>query len=69
MTRDQRIDALTQSVELLASFHKDNQQMIVSVAENLSRLEDLVERIGDATERLIGGMNNHEVRIRQLEGR
>lgn len=69
MTTDERIDALTQSVELLASFHKDNQQMIVTVADNLSRLEGLVERIADAIERLIGGMNNHEVRIQQLEGR
>lgn len=39
MTIDERIEALTQSVELLASIHKDNEQKQALMDARLIRLE------------------------------
>lgn len=39
MTIDERIEALTQSVELLASIHKDNEARAAKRDARLSRLE------------------------------
>ena len=63
---DQRIEALTQSVELLAHMHRDNERSsnaaiqtiagaLQTVARSLDRAYDLLER--------------HEIRVSKLEAR
>lgn len=39
MTVDERIEALTQSVELLASIHRENEIRAAKQAEQMNRLE------------------------------
>ena len=53
MTIDERIEALTQSVELLASFHKDNEQRMARMMDAITRLANIAV--------------NHEERIEDLE--
>jgi hypothetical protein len=50
MTIDERIEALTQSVELLSRMHQDNER----------RYELLFERQGHLLERLVNIAENHE---------
>jgi prefoldin subunit 5 len=63
----QSVEMLTHNVETLTQKTGELRDMTVSVAHDLARLIGTVEHIADATEQLIGGMNNHEVRIRRLE--
>jgi predicted nuclease with TOPRIM domain len=49
----ERTEALTQSVELLASMHKDNEQRMAVLAESMTKLADAVL--------------NHEHRLDDLE--
>jgi hypothetical protein len=65
MTIDERLEALTESVELLASLHKDNE------VRNEARMAELTEKMG----RLSETMNQlgivviaHEHRLEDLEG-
>jgi hypothetical protein len=57
MTLDERIEALTQSLELLASLHRDNE---AKYEARFSRMMDAIERIARLVE-------NHEHRINGLE--
>jgi uncharacterized protein YukE len=57
MTTDERIEALTQSVELLASFHRDSEARYEA---RFSKMMDVIERIAHLVE-------NHEHRIGGLE--
>jgi len=52
MTIDERIEALTQSVELIATFHRDLEQ---ETAKNFARLERNMERLTTTMERLEDG--------------
>jgi hypothetical protein len=72
MTTDERLDrltertdALTQSVELLASLHRDYEaraeERAVKMDRNMERIIGLIEKIGN----MVG---NHEDRLRKLEG-
>ena len=54
MNIDERLEALTHSVELLGSFHKDNEERMGRLVEAMTRLADIVA--------------NHERRIEDLEG-
>jgi hypothetical protein len=55
MNIDERLEALTHSVELLASFHKDNEQRLGQLMEAMTRLGNIVIA--------------HEQRIEDLEGK
>ena len=75
MNIDERLEALTQTVELLAQMHKDNEkgmQRFSRAMERLSkrnvRLEGLVTEIAEGTARLLHVVEVHEQRISNLEG-
>jgi hypothetical protein len=82
MNIDERLNALTQTVELLASFHKDNEKRMErlnqhmeqfshemkSLAKRNERLESLVTDIAEGTARLLHVVEVHEHRIGDLEG-
>jgi chromosome segregation ATPase len=83
MDLDERLGALTQTVELLASFHKDNEkrmERLMTAMEGLGktteglqkkndRLEGFVTEIAEGTARLLHVAEMHEERIDRLEGR
>lgn len=54
---DRRIEGLTQSVELLAAMHKDNE----------ARMDRYMSQITEAITRLTNIVGNHEHRLRDLE--
>jgi hypothetical protein len=66
MTIDERIEALTQSVELLAKMHEDNEKryarMFRDSAVRLARLEELMDLLTHIA-------INHDGRIPKLEGK
>ena len=57
MTIDERIGALTQSVELLSQMHQDNEK----------RYDRMFQRLLEMDARLIRIIEDHEHRIRRLE--
>lgn len=81
MNIDDRIEALTQSVELLAGLHKDHDarlerlDLIVARLDKIAarldqrdtRLESLVTDIAEGTARLLRVVEAHEQRISDLE--
>jgi hypothetical protein len=75
MNIDERLEALTQTVELLAQMHKDNEQgmerfgrEMERLSERNTRLEGLVTEIAEGTARLLHVVETHEQRINNLEG-
>lgn len=74
MNIDQRLEALPQTVELLASLHKDNEKRMERLDQHMEqfatrnvRLEGLVTGIAEGTARLVHVIEVHEQRIRDLE--
>jgi len=43
MTIDERLEALTQSVELLASMHKENEKRTAAVMDTMNRMGRILE--------------------------
>lgn len=62
MNIDERLEALTHSVELLASFHKDNEARMDKMTEAITKLTDAMTVLANT-------MVNHEGRIDGLEGK
>jgi hypothetical protein len=62
MDIDQRLEALTHSVELLAGMHKDGEN-------RMNHLAGLVTEIAEGTARLLHAVEVHEQRINRLEER
>jgi len=60
MTIDERLEALTQSVELMAAMHRDNEQRLAQVMDTMNRMGRILE-IHDAS------IDDHDGRIRNLE--
>jgi len=60
-----RVDALTQSVELLSHMHQDNEARYERLFE---RQGQLLERQGQLLERLVDIADDHDGRLRRLEG-
>lgn len=60
MTNDERLEAVTHTVELLAAMQKDHDV-------KLARLEDLTIQIAEGTVRLLHAVEGHEQRISDLE--
>lgn len=76
MNLDERLQALTQTVELLAAMHKDNENRMERLAQGMDRLskrnqrlEDLVTEIAEGTARLPHVVESHEQRLSDLEGK
>ena len=76
MTLDERIEALTQSVELLASIHKDTEarftQLATAAEKNEQRTGQLMEtmnKVGRILEIHDSHIDDHDQRIDRLERR
>ena len=67
MNIDERLEALTHTVELLAAMHKDNEKRMEQFGRRNARLEDLVTQIAEGTARLLRTVEAHEQRISDLE--
>ena len=67
MNLDERLEALTHSVELLASMQRDTESRIAQLAKNQKRLEQLATEIAEGTARLLRIVESHEQRISDLE--
>ena len=80
MTIDERLEALAQTVELLASMHKDNEQAWrdreVRMEKRDVRIDQLhaemmiaIARLANTAEAHNGQLDDHEQRIDKLESR
>lgn len=69
----ERVDALTQSVELLAALHRDNEarldQLAHDVAAGFQMLGGTLQLLGASISKISTLLESHEDRIRRLEGR
>jgi len=54
MNIDDRLEALAQSVELLASLHKGNERMLGRLEKQIEKLAQVTERKGKQIDRLEG---------------
>ena len=61
----ERTDAVTQSVELLVSLHRDSEAKAEARA---AKLEGHTERLVGLFEKMVDAITNHEGRLRRLEG-
>jgi hypothetical protein len=65
MTIDERIEALTHTVELLAQMHQDNErryeQMFAQHSERIAHMEELAGTLAHL-------VTNYDQRLRKLEG-
>ena len=68
MNIDERLTALTQSVELLASFHKDNEKRMERFQTQMERFQTQMERFQTQMERFAEEMKGLGKRHAQLEG-
>jgi phage-related tail protein len=71
MDIDQRIEALIQSVELLASFHKDMEEQIKETdkkwAANMVKMVDIAESLTRMIAIHDERLNGHDTRLDNLE--
>ncbi len=69
---DQRLEALTHSVELLAQMHGDNERnhekRFQQVEKRFQQLESLMQRVVTISESLANIAGDHERRPKDLEG-
>jgi hypothetical protein len=73
MTIDERLEALTQSLELLASIVAENQKRQTLAEERQARFEERYERAEAALQErfmlLAQLLQSHDARLDKLEGR
>jgi len=73
MTIDERLEALTQSLELLASIVAENQKRQTLAEERQARFEERYERAEAALQErfmlLAELLRSHDARLDKLEGR
>jgi predicted nuclease with TOPRIM domain len=62
MTIDERIEALTQSVELLAGFHRDSEVRMANLEGHMAKLTETMDRLANIVIR-------HEERLDDLDSR
>jgi hypothetical protein len=69
---DERLEALTRSVELLASSHKDNEkryeEKLVKTEERTAKTDLQLKRLGKYIHTVAGLILDHDARLRTLEG-
>ena len=68
MNIDERLMALTQTVELLASFHKDNEKRMERFESQMERFESQMERFAQEMEQFAQEMQGLGKRNARLEG-
>lgn len=72
MNLDERIEALVQSVELLAAMHKDNEakftQRMSALDAQMGRTDKQIRRLGRYIHSIGTLVLDHDLRLRQLEG-
>jgi transcription termination factor NusB len=72
MNIDERLEALTHSVELLAAMHKDNearaQQWMQATDKRIQADEKQMRRLGKYTRAVLHMVLDHETRLRAVEG-
>lgn len=64
MTIDERLEALTHSVELLASMHKDNEKQVTGA---IIDIRDAVMRLSVIAEAHQDTLDDHDERVGALE--
>lgn len=68
MTIDERIEALTQSVELIASFHRDTEISIQKLSDKVEQLSDKLDGLTTIVAP-IAQLVLDERRLNRLEGK
>lgn len=69
MNIDERLEALTQSVELLTSFHTDHQSRLEKLEQISSELRHNIAQLTEIHAVMAALLKNHEDRIERMEGR
>jgi hypothetical protein len=82
MNIDERLEALTHSVELLASLHRNNEKRMERLDQHMENFAEEIEAtrqakpatgfvvdIAEGTARLLRAVETHEQRISDLEGK
>ena len=64
MSIDERLEAITRNLELLASIQRDNERR---ESQRFLALTEKIEQLSDAVTRLVQVADNHEDRIHALE--
>jgi archaellum component FlaC len=67
MDIDERLAALTQTVELLASFHKDGEKRMERLDQHMERLDQHLERLGQHMEQFAQATEGVAKRNERLE--
>jgi hypothetical protein len=62
MTIDERLEALTQTVELIAAMHRDNEARMAEMRDAITRLANIAEIHQEH-------LDNHDERLDRLEGK
>ena len=65
MNIDERLEALVQSVEVLAVMHKDNEKRY---EERFAKTDGQIRRLGKYVHTIAGLVLDHDARLRTLEG-
>ena len=66
MNIDDRLEALTQSLELLASMHRDSEKRMEQITQNVDRQSKNMDRLSLATERNTQGNARLEDLVTQI---
>ncbi len=69
MTIDERLEALTQSVELIASLHRDNEQRVAQMVDSMNRNEQRVGQVMDTMNRMGRIIEIHDADLDNLNHR
>jgi chromosome segregation ATPase len=75
MTIEEKLEALTQTVELLAGMQKTNEEQIAKLTgsvfqllEHAEQTQDAISKLGHNSNVMFDALQNHESRISTLEG-
>lgn len=69
MNIDERLEALTQSVELLAGMHKETERLHKQNETLMGEMMNAIARLAHIAEIHDGRLDDHQERIDNLEGR
>ena len=69
MSIDERLEALTQTVELLTSMHMETERLHQDNERRIGQLMDTMNRLGHIVEVHDASIDDHEQRLDKLEGR
>jgi ABC-type transporter Mla subunit MlaD len=69
VTIDERLEALTQSVELMAPLHRDNEQRVAQLVDSMNRNEQRVGQVMDTMNRMGRIIEIHDADLDNLNHR